>query len=66
MDENGRNGRKWHLAQQLTQHVIRHVLSSTTIHTPCNSIITQIWGLINIKNFPPHTIIIIYNLLTNR
>ena len=22
MDENGRNGRKWHLAQQLAQHVI--------------------------------------------
>ena len=22
MDENGRNGENWHLAQQLTQHVI--------------------------------------------
>ena len=22
MDENGKNGRKWHLAQQITQHVI--------------------------------------------
>ena len=79
MDEAGRNGGKWHLAQQITQPVIRYVLSSTTIHiarniiqtptnhtpcnalyisttsttcnhtkttihTTCNSIITQIWG----------------------
>ena len=80
MDENGRNGRKWHLAQQITYHVIMRILSITTnhttsnviTHTPCNSIITQIWvggifiSLINIKNFPPYAIIIIYNLLTNR
>ena len=33
MDENGRNGRKWHLAQQLAQHVITQ---KTTNHTPCN------------------------------
>ena len=44
MDENGRNGGKWHLAQQITQPVIRYILSQVaTIHTPCNSIITQIW-----------------------
>ena len=30
MDENGRNGRNWHLAQQITQPVIRYVLSSAT------------------------------------
>ena len=68
MDENGRNGENWHLAQQITQPVIRYVLSITTIHiarnviqapttsTPCNSII-QIRGifisLIKIKKFPP-------------
>ena len=88
MDEAGRNGWKWHLAQQITQPVIRYVLSSTTIHiarniiqTPtihivCNHAIiynnnyyTDMGGifisLINIKNFPPYAIIIIYNLLTN-
>ena len=32
MDENGRNGGKWHLAQQITQPVIRYVLSSI----PCD------------------------------
>ena len=27
MDENGRNGRKWHLAQQITQLVIKpHIM----------------------------------------
>ena len=40
MDENGRNGRKWHLAQQITQPVIRYVLSSTTIHIARNIIQT--------------------------
>ena len=38
MDENGRNGRKWHLAQQLTQLVIMHILSITTNHIPCNAL----------------------------
>ena len=33
MDENGRNGRKWHLAQQLSQHVI---IQKTTNHITCN------------------------------
>ena len=33
MDENGRNERKWHLAQQLAQHVI---MQKTTIHIACN------------------------------
>ena len=36
MDEAGRNGWKWRLAQQIVQPVIRYVLSSTTNHTPCN------------------------------
>ena len=73
MDEAGRNGGKWHLAQQITQPVIRYVLSSTTIHIVCNHAIiynnnnhTDMGGLINIKIFPPYAIIIIYNLLTNR
>ena len=30
MDENGRNGGNWHLAQQIVQPVIRYVLSSVT------------------------------------
>ena len=56
MDEAGRNGLKWHLAQQITYHVtlyifqqitqlvIMRILSITTTSTTCNSIITQIWG----------------------
>ena len=36
MDENGRNGRNWHLAQQITQHVIMRILSITTTNIPCN------------------------------
>ena len=62
MDENGRNGKKWHLAQQFTQPVIKpHIMQSyITI------IITQIWGFYKYQKFPPHPIIIIYNLLTNR
>ena len=36
MDENSRNGRKWYLAQQITQPVIGYVLSSTTTSTTCN------------------------------
>ena len=35
MDENGRNGWKWHLAQQLAQHVI---IQKTTNHIPCNAL----------------------------
>ena len=30
MDEDGRNGGNWHLAQQIVQPVIRYVLSSVT------------------------------------
>ena len=30
MDENGRNGRNWHLAQQITEPVITYILSKTT------------------------------------
>ena len=30
MDEAGRNGWNWHLAQQIVQPVIRYVLSSVT------------------------------------
>ena len=67
MDENGRNGRNWHLAQQTTQPVIRYVLSSTTNHIARNVIQTPTTSthyhtnggifisLINIKNFP-HTL----------
>ena len=73
MDENGRNGWKWHLAQQLAQPVIRYVLSSTTNPIPCDHDYHNKYGvgvififLISIKNFPPYAIIIIYNLLTNR
>ena len=40
MDEDGRNGGNWHLAQQITQPVIRYVLSSTTIHIARNIIQT--------------------------
>ena len=70
MDENGRNGWKWHLAQQITQLVIMRILSITTTSTTCNHatmhilfitvIITQMGGifisLIKIKKFP-HTLL---------
>ena len=39
MDENGRNGGNWHLAQQITELVIKpHIMQSsmTTNHTTCN------------------------------
>ena len=37
MDEDGRNGGNWHLAQQFTQPVIRCILSQVaTNHIPCN------------------------------
>ena len=48
MDENGRNGGNWHLAQQITyhvtlyifqqitHHVIMRILSITTTNIPCN------------------------------
>ena len=39
MDEKGRNGRNWHLAQQITELVIKpHImqLSMTTTSTTCN------------------------------
>ena len=42
MDENGRNGWNWHLAQQIIQPVIRYILSSTTIHIARNIIQTPI------------------------
>ena len=86
MDEAGRNGWKWHLAQQfvqpvmpstfyqftqLTYHAIINDNIPTTIHTTCNSIITQIWVggdfyfSYKYQKIPPYAIIIIYNLLTN-
>ena len=40
MDENGRNGENWHLAQQITELVIKpHImqLSMTTTITTCNA-----------------------------
>ena len=45
MDENGRNGGNWHLAQQITELVIKpHImqLSMTTNHTTCNHTKTTI------------------------
>ena len=76
MDEAGRNGGNWHLAQQITQLVIRYVLSSVTFqqqithHVIALSRRYELRGIfisfISIKNFPPYPIIIIYNLLTNR
>ena len=36
MDETGRNGENWHLAQQITHHVIMRILSMTTTSTTCN------------------------------
>jgi hypothetical protein len=36
MDETGRNGRKWHLAQQTTYPVIVYILSKATINTTYN------------------------------
>ena len=32
MDENGRNGRKWHLAQQITYHVTLYIFQQITHH----------------------------------
>lgn len=32
MDENGRNGRKWHLAQQLTYHVTLYIFQQLAQH----------------------------------
>ena len=49
MDEAGRNGGNWHLAQQIVQPVIRYVLSSTTNHITCNQ--TTYHAIINNK---PH------------
>ena len=74
MDENGRNGWNWHLAQQIVQPVIRYVLSSTTNHIPCNhahsvddnNYHTDIGGIFISLISIPYPIIIIYNLLTNR
>ena len=77
MDETGRNGGNWHLAQQITYHVTLYIFQQltqlviiqkqqitqltyhaiindnipTTIHTPCNSIITQIWGFYKYQKF---------------
>ena len=36
MDEAGRNGGNWHLAQQITHHVIMRILSITTTSTTYN------------------------------
>ena len=61
MDEAGRNGLKWHLAQQITyhvtlyifqqitHHVIMRILSITTIHRTCNQ--TTYHAIIN-DNIP--------------
>ena len=65
MDENGRNGRKWHLAQQITQLVIKsHIMQLSMTQS-----VTFTWGnfllFITKYKIPPYPIIIIYNLLTN-
>ena len=75
MDENGRNGENWHLAQQIVQPVIRYVLLSVTFQQQITHHVIALshryeWGgifisLIIIKKIPPYAIIIIYNLLTN-
>ena len=60
MDENGRNGRKWHLAQQITQLVINsHIMQlSITIFKQqftrhVIALSHRYGGFISIKNFPP-------------
>ena len=69
MDEKGRNGEKWHLAQQITQLVIKpHImqLSMTIFHTTRNIRMGGNFLLFITKyKIPPYPIIIIYNLLTN-
>ena len=70
MDENGSNGWKWYLAQQLAQPVIRYVLSSTTNPIPCDhdyhTNMVEGGFFIFLISIKPYSIIIIYNLLTNR
>ena len=64
MDEAGRNGWNWHLAQQTTYHVTLYIFQQTT--QLVIALTHRYGGFISIKNFPPYPIIIIYNLLTNR
>ena len=45
MDENGRNGGKWHLAQQLTYHVTLYIFqqfTQLTYHAIINDITRNI------------------------
>ena len=70
MDENGRNGRKWHLAQQITYYVTLYTFQQFTHHVIALSHRYGFGGDFYFsykykKNFPPYPIIIIYNLLTN-
>ena len=69
MDENGRNGWNWHLAQQITQPVIRYVLSSVTFKQQLAQHVIALshrYGGIFISFISTsYPIIIIYNLLTN-
>ena len=80
MDENGRNGGKWHLAQQTTYHVTLYIFQQLTQHVIIQkqqfthhvialSYRYEFGGIfisfISIKKIPPYAIIIIYNLLTN-
>ena len=65
MDENSRNGWKWHLAQQLAQHVIiqKQQLTYHVINPHIMQLsMTQSHGFI----YNQIPIIIIYNLLTNK
>ena len=70
MDEAGRNGRKWHLAQQITYHVTLYIFQQITHRVIAFSYRYEFGGIfisfISIKKIPPYPIIIIYNLLTNR
>ena len=70
MDEAGRSGGKWHLAQQITYHVTLYIFQQITHHVIALSYRYEFGGifisLISIKKIPPYAIAIIYNLLTNR
>ena len=78
MDEAGRNGRKWHLAQQITQLVIKPHIMQLSITIFKQQFTQHVIALSHRyggdfyffykyqKNSPSYPIIIIYNLLTNR
>ena len=64
MDETGRNGWNWHLAQQTTYHVTLYIFQQFTHHVIA---LSHRYGGIFISFISiPYAIIIIYNLLINR